>query len=318
MAMAMAPDSAWTAPVGRFMDGAMRAPARRLLRLIVPIATALAMSAAGAAGAGDRPQRVVSMNLCTDQLALLLAEPGQVHSVSYWAAMPSASNLADRANRLRLNAGSAEDVFLMRPDLVLAGEFTNRAAVSLWQRLGGRVEVFPAAASLADIHMLIARMGRLLGREERAAALRDDFIARLDALARRAEPLPRDAGAYHYANNYTSGAGTLASDVMVAAGLDNAAAERGLLGTARLDLETLVMLEPFLIRTRHISGNEIGRSFENADHPALKVLAENGRAATIAERWQICGTPFVAEAISALIEARRAAPVRGENRMPGD
>ena len=33
----------------------------------------------------EQPQRVVSMNLCTDQLAMLIARPGQLHSVSHLA-----------------------------------------------------------------------------------------------------------------------------------------------------------------------------------------------------------------------------------------
>ncbi len=45
----------------------------------------------GPASAGpieQAPRRVVSMNLCTDQLAILDARPGQLHSVSYLAKRP--------------------------------------------------------------------------------------------------------------------------------------------------------------------------------------------------------------------------------------
>mgnify|MGYP006999250795 CR=1 FL=1 len=43
------------------------------------------------------PARVVSMNLCTDQLAMALAAPGQLISVSYIARDPRASAMAEEA-----------------------------------------------------------------------------------------------------------------------------------------------------------------------------------------------------------------------------
>lgn len=249
------------------------------------------------------PARVVSMNLCTDQLALMLAEPGQIVSVSHWSARPTASNLAEEAARLPLNRGSAEAVYLMRPDLVIAGTFTSHASVAMLGRLGIRVEIFPAAASMTDISAAILRMGALLGREAAAEALDARFRGQLAALADRAKRHPRMGAAYHYPNNYTSGAGTLEHEIMDRAGLDNLAAEQGLRETARIDLETLVMLRPFLIRTEPLSGTTPGRAFEAGRHPALAAVGETA-GARIATRWQVCGTPFVTRSIEALLDAR--------------
>jgi len=256
---------------------------------------------------GGGPKRVVSMNLCTDQLAMMLAAPGQLVSVSHWSAKESASNMVEEARALPLNRGAAEQVFLMRPDLVLAGSFTNHAAVDLLKRLGIRAETIAPARSIEDVPAIIARLGRLLGRDAAAAELTRDFDAELARLKAHAAALPRERAAYHYPNNYTSGAETLADGVMDAAGLDNAAAALGLTGAARLDLERLVMLRPFLIRTAPISGTETGRSYESGRHPALAGLEDAAGGARLAGRLQICGTPFVLEAIEALIEAREEA-----------
>ena len=266
--------------------------------------------------AGDAPRRVVSMNLCTDQLALMLGAPGQVVSVSHWAAKQSASNMADEAEQLPVNRGAAEEVFLMQPDLVLAGRFTNRTSVDLLRRLGIRVETVPAARSLAQVREIMSRLGTLLGRKTAAAELVGEFDARLAELAARTGGLARRDAAYHYPNSYTSGADTLAHDVIGAAGFDNAAAAQGLTGAVKLDLERLVMLGPFVIRTAPISGTTTGRSYETLRHPALAHLADSAGGATLAERWQVCGTPFVLEAIEALIAARAAD--RGARPGKGD
>ncbi len=257
------------------------------------------------ARAAEPPARVVSMNLCTDQLALLLAAPGQLVSVSDWSARERASMMTAEARQFPLNRGSAEQVFAFAPDMVLAGRFTNRASVEMLRRLGVRVEILPAAQSLSEVRDLIAKVGALLGREAEAAALLEDFDASLAAARAEAEPLPAMSSAYYYPNNYTTGAGTLADDIMRAAGLDNAAADLGLRGAVKIPLEVLVMQRPFLIETRYISGGQHGRSYETLTHPALRALRAERQGAVVEERWQICGTPFVLQAIDALIDARR-------------
>ena len=268
---------------------------------------ALLLAAAGIGGAraAEPPGRVVSMNLCTDQLALLVAAPGQLVSVSDWSARERASMMTEEARSLPLNGGLAEQVFAFAPDLVLAGRFTNRASVEMLRRLGVRVEVLSAARSLDEVRELIAKVGALLGRDAEAAVLLDDFDASLAAARTEADPLPPLSSAYYYPNNYTTGAGTLADDIMRAAGLDNAAAKLGLRGSVKIPLEVLVMQRPFLIETRYISGGEHGRSYETLTHPALRALRAERQGAVVEERWQICGTPFVLQAIDALMEARR-------------
>ncbi len=247
------------------------------------------------------------MNLCADQLALMIAAPGQLVTVSDWAARPEASNMAEAARALPLNSGSAEQIFLARPDLVLAGAFSDTVTVAMLRRLGLQVAVLPAARGFDDIAPLMREIGRLLGRADRAEALIAEFEAGLAAQRARAQGLGRGSGAYHYANNYTSGAGTLAHDVMAAARLDNAAAALGLTSVSKITLEELVMTRPFLIRTRHIADGRRGRAYETADHPALQALGAQG-GAVIEERWQVCGAPFILRAVETLLDARGAQP----------
>lgn len=286
----------------------MRAAPIALLAGILAAATAaLALapdpSPRAPEAAAGAPGRVVSMNLCTDQIAMMIAAPGQLVSVSRWSAREAASNMAEAARAYPLNDGHAERIYLMRPDLVLAGPYTNRAAVAMLERLGVKVEIVPAAQSIAEIRAIVAQIGRALGREAEAAAVAADLDARLAALAARAARLPRIGAAFHYPNNYTSGSDTLADAVLDLAGLENAAAEAGLTGSAKIDLETLVMLDPFLVRSKTITGTETGRSYEPQRHPALRALMARG-GATVEERWQVCGTPFVARAVETLIAAR--------------
>jgi iron complex transport system substrate-binding protein len=124
---------------------------------------------------------VVSINLCTDQLAMMLAAPGQLVSVSHVAADPRVSPLAEEAARYRLNHGQAEEVHALAPDLVLAGPYTSRYAVGLLRRLGVEVRELPAAERLEDIPGAVAQIGAWLGRDDAAEALIAEFEAGLAA-----------------------------------------------------------------------------------------------------------------------------------------
>ena len=174
------------------------------------------------------------------------------------------------------NTGTAEQVFLLEPDLVLADAYDNPATIDMLRRLGIRVELFRSIETLEGVSAALLRMGRLLGREARAQEVVAAYEAELARLADEARGLPRARAAFFYANSYTSGAGTLADAILDRAGFDNAVRERGLAGSARLPLEVLVMERPFLVRTTHISGRSPALAYAPLDHPALDALAAGG------------------------------------------
>lgn len=272
------------------------------------IGAMLWLGAANAAPAADAPGRVVSMNVCTDQLAMLIARPGQLHSVSWLAADPTISVLADDTGGLVLNHGLAEQIFLMKPDLVIAGTFSTRATVALLNRLGFRVEEFEPAASFDDIRANIARMGDLLGNPGRAA----DLIARFDAdlAALNANPPSDRTLALYYANNYTSGAGTLADAVVEASGLRHLGREMGYAGTVKLPLEMLVAAEPDLVAGRARDFGAPAKAQEGFRHPAYRAVAGEGRGIAIDSKYWVCGGPFTLEAARRL--AARADAAAGD------
>lgn len=260
------------------------------------VAAALAACASGAFA--DAPERVVSMNLCTDQLALMIGAPGQVISVSTVAVDPLSSVVAEEASGLPLNAGRAEEIYAMAPDLVLAADWSDPFAVALLRDLGVEVAQVASVSSLDAIAPTVREMGRLLGREAVAEAMAAEVEARLTELV----PVAADApvAAIYYPSGYSLGAGTLTHEIVTAAGFRNMGAEAGLAGGGTLALETLLMDPPdLLVTTPSYAG--ASRAEAVMSHPALAALprVESGAA------WG-CGTPAVLDAIDALRAAREA------------
>ena len=137
---------------------------------------ALCLGVPAAAQAQDAaPRRVVSINLCTDQLAMMLAAPGQLHSVSMLATDPRSSAMVEEAQAYDINHALAEEVWLMQPDLVIAGSFSRRATVDMLRRLGVPVVVMDPAYSLAQVSDRLREMGARIEAmldEERASLAR--------------------------------------------------------------------------------------------------------------------------------------------------
>ncbi len=256
-------------------------------------AFAVALTTATAALA-DAPERVVSINLCTDQLGLLLAAPGQLVSVSRLAHDPDSSAMAEAARALPTNGSRAEEVYLLNPDLVLAGTFTDPATVQMLRGLGIRVELFAPATALSDVRDRLAQMGAALGQQDEAARMIADFDAALNDLGDA--PATRPRAAIYYVNSYTSGDRTLAGDILRMAGFDNVATEAGLSDGGTLPLEQLVMLAPDVIVTgRDYPGQ--ARAEDVLGHPALRALQDTAVAGSLTDQDWICGTPAVLNAV---------------------
>nr|WP_274705528.1 ABC transporter substrate-binding protein [Salipiger pentaromativorans] len=249
--------------------------------------------------AGAAPGRVVSLNVCTDQLALLIGAPGQLVSVSRLAHDPRSSAMAEEAQALPANTASAEEVVLLHADLVLAGSYTARAATQMLEKLGYRVERFAPARSLEDARQNMLRMGALLGREARAAEVLADFDARLAAL--RETPARKPRVAYYMPFNETAGAQTLTGDILNAAGMANLADEKGMAFRGRLPLEGLLLAKPDLILVSRPYDSP-AQATSLLQHPALQATGAL-RQVVDSPNW-ICGTPALLDAVAAMRDLR--------------
>ena len=94
----------------------MVSPDDRFMRVF---ASLLAASLALAAPADASPRRVASLNLCTDELVLMIADPAQIASVTHLSQSPAETPLWRLARRHARNDGSLLSVAPLRPDLVV-------------------------------------------------------------------------------------------------------------------------------------------------------------------------------------------------------
>jgi iron complex transport system substrate-binding protein len=227
---------------------------------------------------------VVSLNLCADQLLVLLA-PEQVDALEPMARDPSLSFVAGKAASLPSVRADAEAVLRLHPDLVLAGRYGAQTTVALLQARGVPIERLDEPQDFAAIAAQVSHLAALLGVPARGAALVADMQARLAALpkAKHGTALVWEAG------GWSAGPGSLADAVLHAAGWRDG-------GTGgRMGVERILADPPDLLVTETASAYP-SMATNLSWHPALRGLARRH----VDPALMICGGPFTVAAAEAL------------------
>ncbi len=271
-----------------------------LLRATLSVYLAVANSLVPpAAHAADPPRRVVSFNVCADQLVVALAEPGQIAALSPHATNAVLSTVADKARAYPRTGWTAESVVPFAPDLVLLGYSWDRSpTLQMMRALGFHLATIGLAddidGALAQVHEVAA----LLGHPERAAALLDEIAAARGRLADARRSMSSTALLIAQ-GGYTVGPTSLAAALMAEAGLKPpAGAPSGYGGF--VPLEQLITLRPdYLVMANAIETPD-SQGALYLTHPALRVLYPPERRIILPTRYTLCGGPSLVTALDYL------------------
>ncbi len=257
----------------------------------------LLLFCAGAVRATEAPQRVVSLNLCTDQILLALLPRERIAMLSQLAADRTLSWAASRAEGIARFDGSVERIVQLDPDLVLTGSQASLSSAAVLTRLGYRVETIAMPETIATSLAFIEHTAALLGEAGAGAALSRDTTRRLDEVRRAMAGRPRELGLIYLPNGLSPGAGTLKDELLTLAGWRNLASERGISGYGTLPLEDLVSHAPRAVLFDAVDLEHASLAQQLLRHPAL---SRHVPSRTVPTASWICGGPQIAEAAEAL------------------
>ncbi len=271
------------------------------------------LATVAADGEAASPRRVVSLNLCADELVLRLAAPGTVQSVTWLARDPSISTVAQQARAVAVNRGLAEEIVPLQPDLVLAGVYTTRTTVALLRRLKVPVLELDVPTTLPAALQQIRKVAAALGRSAEGEALVADMqaaLAQIDAEQleyQRLRSTPqRPLAAVYSPNGFTVGAGSLIHDLLTRAGLRNLAVEHRIDNYGRLPLEMLLLARPDLLIMNAATDRPPALAYEVLRHPALRQEFRPAQIVNVPSAWWTCPGPYLVDALAVLARAARA------------
>lgn len=280
---------------------------------VIGMAAALLGAVGPVASAAERgpPQRIMSLNVCTDLLLLELAPRSRIASVTFLAPEAERALFPGAADGIALNHGSAEDIVNVKPDLILDSGLSNPMTRRIAKRMGAPVVEVKNADSFADIRDVVRQVGAAVGEAARAESL----IARMDAtLADLAShpPARRMRVVAWSGGSAVPGKGSLTDAIITAAGAVNIAAQPGA-AESTFGVEELLAAAPDALL---YGGATLGRPSlfsDEGQHRAVRRLYA-GRRIAYNDIAHTCGVPQSADSARDLRRALAALPRRGSAR----
>ena len=252
-------------------------------------ALALAINVAGAAAAwAGPPARVASLNLCTDELLLALAAPGQIGSLTHLSHDRRESAYWRMAGRYPANSGTILSVAKDKPDLIVTMGGGGRDSAGLASAIGARFVDLPFPATVSDVERGIAILGGALERGRQGAALK----AKISRTLVTTPPRLTDAVFIGSAGRSMAASGA-GAEWLAAAGYRQLA-----LPGDRISRETLLRSPPLTLVVSNYRTDQYSRSdLVPVSRPRDKRIVTDGR------RWTCMGPSLVPE----ILRLRRVA-----------
>ena len=252
----------------------------------------------------ERPMRIVSLDYCSDQYVLKFADPDQILAVSP-DAEASFSFMRDAAAGVPTVRPVAEDVLILKPDLVVRSYGGGPNISAFFERAGIPVLQVGWVSSIdgegpGSIPFLIQEMADGLGQTERGEALVAEYRDRLGRLQARK---PEQSALYLTPSGYTTGEGSLAHEMLLAAGLTNFQDQPG---WQPLPLERLAYEEPDLVAAaRFYEPASYPNVWSALRHPIARAQLAQPDTVSIQGAWVSCGGWYMMNAVEALAEPAR-------------
>jgi len=268
--------------------------------LIGVLAVGALAAAAGSGARAEAPKRVVSFNLCADQLVLALADPQQITGLSPYAVDAALSVMAEQGARFTRLDWDAESIVNLAPDLVLVGPST-RPTRAMLDAMGIRVVEIGLISDPAAAQAQAREIGALLGHPGRGEALARELGEAEARLAAAAHKPPLTALLVQR-SGYSEGPASLVAAMLTIAGLrppPNAPAGFG----GYLSLEQLLVDGPdvLVLQDPPRAAGDQGALF--ITHPALLARYGAGRRIDLPERYTQCGGPPLVQGLDYLAKA---------------
>lgn len=135
----------------------------------------------------EKPQRIISMSISTDDILLDLVDEKRIIAVSYLADNKDISNIVDRVKNIpyRAYGNSPEALLSYKPDLVILPDFIKPEVIQTLKDLGLKIYVYQSPRSISDIKQTILLLAELVGEPARGDVLVKQIDDELKEIAKQ-------------------------------------------------------------------------------------------------------------------------------------
>ena len=244
------------------------------------------------------PKKIISLDYCADQFVLALVDRENILALSPQATAPF-SYLREAAAGIKTVRASAEDILVLKPDIVVRTYGGGPNATTFFERAGIDVVQIGYASTLDDVSDITrdtARQLKAVGRGELPIA---DMEKRLKAIPPSSGNLK---ALYLTSKGAVAGRQTIIGDIMERAGVANFLPQSG---WESLPLEHLVYEKPDLIAAGFFESSDfVTDRWTPSRHPVAQRLLSDTPVVLIPGSWTSCGAWPLINAVEAIADAR--------------
>ncbi|WDI32426.1 ABC transporter substrate-binding protein [Hyphococcus flavus] len=264
---------------------------------IIIIVAALVSSAAAS-------PRVISLDYCSDQYVLKLADKEQIIAVSR-GADKDYSYMRDEAKNHKRIRPSPEEVLILEPDLVIRQWGGGVGATETLSQFGAKVVSLGYPEDFGGVKANIRMVASALDQVDRGEQLIDEMQSRLDAV--KSNTTDQKRALYVTPGGVTAGAHTMIDAILTAAGLINIAAADGEIYWPPLPAESLLLNPPAVIVTGFfLSRDQDINYWSAARHPAIEQQFEKTPTIHLPPDVISCAAWFAVDAVEQIAQQREA------------
>lgn len=200
----------------------------------------------------EKPQRVLTLSMSTDEIVLGLLNPDKLIAVNYLLDDPTSSNIPEIAQKIpiKIKSPSAEEILSMKPDLVIVPDWHDLKIATSLRDIGIKVIIVPGAKNIGEVKTSISIIADALDEHEKGIKLIALMDEKMKEIENKVAQIPQEDRKKVVLLSLMPGYGGIGSsfdDLCKHAGVINGMAEIGLSSGEVMSKENLVKINPDIL-----------------------------------------------------------------------
>ena len=228
----------------------------------------------------QKPQRIVSLTLGTDEILLGLVPFECITALTYLADDPGISNVAEQAKKIPKKVkANPEEIIALQPDLLLIADWQPMDLIQTIREAGIPVYVYKTPNTIMDVKQVIQEIAHVVREEESGKQIVLQMDRQLSTVATALEkvtPEQRKTVVQFSLMGGSGGKGSLFDDMCQYASVVNGAAKVGMGMNGIMSKEQVVQANPdvFILPTWDYTGKTDLNQFkvDIQDDPAFQTV----------------------------------------------
>lgn len=248
-------------------------------------------------------ERIVSLNACTDELLLQLAEPAQIVGVTRFEHSPLSDTILKKHSEIIKVTADIERIIQLNPTIILAEPFSNRPLLNQLLRRRIPIVMLDIPRNWDELIQITKKILGIVGNSKKIDVLEKEILA-LKKIAQHSRWKNKKAVFWSVAG-HISGRKTFENTIIETLGMQNAVDFEGY---AFMSLEKLIALKPQVILVTQQPSQKDSWGHETLFHPSLKAALPDLEYLPLPESAVNCASAYTIQALKDVL--KKASVVR--------